>query len=282
MAIRTYKHRLYPNKRQQVALLHNFIACKTMYNALLSKNKETMEPDRKSLYLQVKRIKGLFPEYARVHSQVLQNVADRLHKSFMNFFRRLKEKRLGKHAKLGYPRFKRKVMSITYPQSGFKLVGNRIFVSRIGSIPIILHRIPKGKIKTMTIKQNRASQWFAVFACEADIPAARHLHKDKTVGIDVGLTNFATLSDGRSIPNPRNLSNAEKKLKKLQRRLSRKKKGSANRRKAICKLARQHNKVANRRLYFLHKLSKSLALQYGTIAVESLNIRSMVQNHGTV
>jgi len=141
-----------------------------------------------------------------------------------------------------------------------------------------LHRVPKGKIKTMTIKRNCAGQWFAVFSCEAETQKVTHPSKER-IGIDVGLENFATFSNGETISNPRFLVKSEKRLKRLQRRLSRKKKGSKNRRKARFKVAKQHIKVTNQRNDFLHKLSRSLAFKYSVIAVEDLNIKSMVRNH---
>jgi putative transposase len=153
-----------------------------------------------------------------------------------------------------------------------------IKLSKIGNIPIILHRIPKGKIKTLTIKQNNAGQWFAVFSCEIDVPAVKHQSIEK-IGIDVGLENFATLSNGDVVANPGHISKSEKRLKLLQRRLSRKVKGSANRRKARFRLAKQHIKVVNQRSDFLHKLSHRLTKTYSFIAVEDLNIRGMVRNH---
>jgi len=181
--------------------------------------------------------------------------------------------------KKGFPRFKSRVNSITFPQSGFKFISNKLFsCSKIGNIPVILHRVPKGKIKTLTIKENKIGQWFAIFACELPDAAVEHPSSDK-VGIDVGLENFATLSNGEIVANPRYLLKTEKRLKLLQRGLSRKVKGSANRRKAKFRLAKQYLRVANQRSDFLHKLSRKLASRYNTIAVEDLNVKSMLQTH---
>jgi len=141
-----------------------------------------------------------------------------------------------------------------------------------------LHRIPKGKIKTLTIKQNKINQWFAIFSCEIPDVTVKHPSKEK-IGIDVGLENFATLSNGGVIGNPRFLVKSEERLKLLHRRVSRKKKGSANRRKAIFKLAKQHLRVSNQRTDFLHKQSRILAMKYSTIAVEELNINNMLKTH---
>ena len=275
-----YKYRIYPSRKQKVRLLNQFKVCKEIYNILLSESKELMITKKFDFNSLIKDIKITCPKYySQAHSQILQNVSDRLHKSFDNFFRRVKEKKSGKKIKAGYPRFKSSIHSITYPQSGFKFVSDkRMYCSKIGNIPFILHRIPKGKIKTMTIKVNKADQWFAVFSSEVETQEIKHSSKEK-VGIDVGLENFATLSNGKTISNPRFLIKSEKRLKLLQRRLSRKKKGSKNRVKARFRVAKQHIKVSNQRADFLHKLSRSLAFKYSVIAVEELNINEMMKNH---
>ena len=271
-----FKYRIYPSDKQKTRLINSFKICKEVYNKLLSLNKTLLVTNKFDFDSLVMDLKCCDPEIKEVHSQVLQNVSDRLHKSFDNFFRRVKENAKEK----GYPRFKRRINSITYPQSGFKFVNERkLYVSKIGNIPIILHRVPKGKIKTMTIKVNRANQWFAVFSCELENIGKSHSFPQNSIGIDVGLENFATLSDGEIINNPRYLIRSEKKIKLLQRRLSRKKKGSSNRRKANFRLAKQHLKVTNQRTDFLHKLSKSIVSKYSFIAVENLNVNEMVHNH---
>lgn len=270
-----FKFRLYPSAAQRKRLFSNFDACKSVYNNLLAFSKDTYKFGKISL-TKFDYNNYLSGRYSGTHSQVVQNVSDRVHKAFANFFRRVKDKSCKKK---GFPRYKRLIKSMTYPQSGFKFVSDkRLYVSKIGNIPIILHRLPKGKIKTLTIKGNRAGQWFACFSCELEYPTVKHTSKE-TIGLDVGLESFATLSDGSKIENPRFLINSEKRLKRLQRKLSRKKKGSANRRKARFRLAVQHIKVANQRNDFLHKLSRTLTLKYAKIAIEDLNIKSMVHNH---
>jgi len=225
-------------------------------------------------------IKLTCPTYfIQVHSQALQNVSDRLSKAFNNFFRKVKEQNTGKKVKAGFPRFKSKVRSITYPQSGFKFLKNRrLKVSKIGSMPIVFHRPPKGTIKTMTIKQNPAGQWFALFSCEQPDVQTKHPSTEH-IGIDVGIESFAVLSNGESILNPKYLVRSAQKLRKLQKAVSRKVKGSANRRKAIHHLAVGHLKVLNQRTDFLHKISHRLTLQYNKISFEKLTIKNMVKNH---
>ena len=275
MELRIYRYRLYPSQKQQQTLFKNFDICKEIYNQLLETNINIYESVGKTLHKfdYNKLLTGLYPE---IYAQVKQNVSDRVHKSFLNFFRRCKDTSCKKK---GYPRFKSRVNSITYTRDGFKFISDKkLYASKIGNIPIVLHRIPKGKLKTMTIKINRSGQWHAIFACEIDVKPVKNTSK-KEIGIDVGLTSFATTSDGVFVDNPRYFVKAEKRLKLLNRRLSRKKKGSKNRRKARHLLAKQHLKVSNQRTDFLHKLSHEMVNKYCFIAVEDININGLVHNH---
>ncbi|MBU4201591.1 MAG: transposase [Candidatus Altiarchaeota archaeon] len=284
--MRSYNFRLYPSKKQKGRLFSQFNLCCELYNILLERCKTTYKTKKVSLHSRtslnniIKEAKTSDSKFTSAHSQVLQNCSDRLSKAYTNFFRRVKEKKQGKGVKTGFPRFKKRVKSITYPQSGFKLLSDkRLHISKVGNIPFILHRLPRGKIKTLTIKRNRAGQWFAAFSCEVESSKRTHPHPDTKVGIDVGIENFATLSNGEAISNPRFLVESERKLKKLQRRLSRKKKGSANRGKAIYKVAKCHIHIANQRTDFLHQTSNIITKRYGFIGVETLNINGMLKNH---
>ena len=275
MQLRMYEYHVYPSTKQKVRLISSFKTSKAIYNELLALNADIYKFGGISLgkFDFNKYLAGKFPE---IHSQVKQNVSDRVYKAFSNFFRRVKDK---SYKKKGFPRFKSRVNSITYPQSGFKILyDKRIEISKVGSIPTVLHRMPQGKIKTLTIKQNRAGQWHAIFACEMPDIQIKHPSVSK-VGIDVGLESFATLSNGEFVANPRHIVKAEKRLKMLQRRLSRKVKGSTNKRKAIYKLAKQHLKISNQRNDFLHKLSHRLTKSHAFIAIEDLNIKNMIRNH---
>lgn len=275
MELRTYKYRLYPSGKQQKRIFNNFNICKLVYNQLLEMSIDTYKTTGKTLH-RFDFNKRLSGKHKEIHSQVLQNVSDRVHKAFSNFFRRVKDPA---YKKKGFPRFKSRIKSITYPQNGFKFLSEKqIHISKIGNIPIVLHRIPKGNIKTLTIKRNRAGQWFTIFACEVEnVPV---IHSSKcNIGIDVGIENFATFSDGVIIENPRFLVKAEKRLKRLQKWLSRKVKGSKNRGKARFLVARQHLKINNQRNDFLHKISHGITKTYSFITIEKLNINGMVNNH---
>ena len=168
IAMLMYRFRIYPRTKQRIRLQKKLEICKKAYNELLALSIDAYKFGNVSLnkydynnYLKDKDLD--------IHSQVLQNVSDRVSKAFQNFYRRLKDK---KCKKKGFPRFKRRAVSMTYPQSGFKIINKHLHCSRIGRIPIILHRKMNGKIKTLTIKQNNANHWFAIFSVEnnATIP----------------------------------------------------------------------------------------------------------------
>jgi putative transposase len=169
-----------------------------------------------------------------------------------------------------YPRYKGKGQydSLTYPQAGFSVThDHRVCLSKIGSIKVKLHRKIKGAIKTCTIKREGYA-WYIIFACEVE---AEHLSVSyEDVGIDLGVMRLATLSNGEAIEHPRYLRKAEKKLQVAQQALSRKKRGSNRRKKAVKTVARLHRKVRNQRQDFLHKQSRALVNRYQVIVFEEL------------
>jgi len=270
LVIRSWKYRLYPSKNQEKMLNRHLDECKSLWNSLLEYTKKHYKktgqfPSRKELYLLTKE--------TTIFSQVAQNVADRLVKSLKGMIAR---KKAGKRT--GFPRFKSvdRMKSFTYPQFGFELT-DRLELSDVGSIAIKKHREMKGKIKTLTIKRSPSEKWFAVFATETDAEAPARREGLK-VGIDLGIEHFGYLSDGKIIENPRHLKRAEEKLKEAQRQLSGKLKGSKNRRKARLRVAIAHEKLANKRRDFLHKISRQLIDSYSLIAMEDLNVNGMA--HG--
>ena len=270
-----FRYRIYPSKKQIIKLNKTISDCCFIYNKLLESKVNAYKTDKINLsQFDLNKLTKNFD--VPIHSQVKQNISKRINDAFQHFFRRVKEKK----GKVGFPRFKNlnRYKSITYPQSGFKFISDkRIFVSQIGNIPIIIDRVPKGKLKTFCIKKT-ALGWFAIFSC-ADVPIEKINIEDNHVGIDVGLESFAVLSDGTKIENPKFFRKSEKKLAKFQRRMSRKKKGSANRRKARFKVARLHQRIFNQRQDFLHKTSFSIIKQFKIISVEKLQIKNMVKNH---
>jgi putative transposase len=205
---------------------------------------------------------------------VLQNISKRIRDAYHGYYARRKA-----GLKAGKPRFKsgRGYKSMTYPQSGFKVEGDTLNLSKIGSIRIRLHRPLGGDVKTLTVKRMPSERWYAVFCCEVEAQPREKPHRD--VGIDLGLECFAALSDATRIENPRIYRGSERRLAHLQRSLSRKEKGSRNRMRARLRVARLHERVENRRSDFLHKASRAVADSYGTVYVEDLKIQNMVRNH---
>lgn len=281
---RTFRYRIYPTKGQESTLVEWLNTCRILYNQSLSERKEAYEKDKRSTnyYDQANALKESKKGNAyqiRVHSQVLQDVLKRLDKSFQNFFRRVK-----KGEKPGYPRFKAedRFNSFTFPQSGFKIEAKKCILSKIGAIKLIQHRdIPEaGVIKTCAIKR-AVDQWYVTFV--VDLPDVETEMKGEidpvaAVGIDLGLTDMATLSTGDKINNPKWLRASEKKLAKEQRRLARKKKGANNRKKQKAIVATAHRKIRNQRSDFHHKISKELVADYDLIVFEDLQVKNMVKN----
>ena len=266
------KFRLYPTKQQEKTLFWTLTRCRELYNAALAERKEAYRMAGKSItYYEQKRdlpeIKAeLREEYQQIHSQVLQDVLLRLKRAFDAFFRRVEN---GEEP--GYPRFqgRNRYNSFTYPQGGYSLThDSRLCFSKIGSIKITLHRPLEGTIKTCTVKYE-AGQWYAVFSCEVAQPEPLP-PVESEVGIDLGVSHFAALSDGTFIENPRHYRRAQKKLENLQQTLSKKKRGSHRREKARKAVAKTHRKIANQRRDFHHKQSKQLVQEHQTIVFEEL------------
>ena len=264
-------------EQQEQKLCWTLMRCRELYNAALSQRREAYRMTGKSIsYYEQKRdlpeIKTeIRPEYQDIHSQVLQDVLLRLNRAFEHFFRRIKN---GEEP--GYPRFqgRNRYNSFTYPQGGYSLThDHRLCLSKIGSIKITLHREMEGRIKTCTIKYE-ADQWYAVFSCEIEQPLPLP-EVSSAIGIDLGVTHFAALSDGTFIESPRYYRKAQKKLEKLQQALSRKKHGSHRREKARKQVAKAHRKIANQRRDFHHKHAKKLVEQHQTIVFEELEITNV-------
>ena len=278
-----YRYRFYPSEKQVFRLNRQMQLAKEMYNLLLETSKKYYKETGKTLSQfdmnkRITRLKKEQPQFQEFHSQVAQNISKRLGYSYKAFFRRMKEKKMGKNIKVGFPRVKKYVSSLTYPQSGFKFKSNKIYLSNIGDIPIALHRPIKGRIKTCVIKHYQSGKWYAGFSNEVSEKAFESNNKE-AIGIDVGLTSFITLSNGEKISPPKFLIKSEKRLRMLNRRVSRKRLNSRNKRKARRRKARLEEKIVNQRFDFLHKLSRQQVNSFGKIAVEKLNIKDMVKNH---
>jgi putative transposase len=279
--MKSYKYKLKPSAKI-IAIFESWLAllCE-LYNAALQERRDAYRINHLSINYtaqanQLPGIKKDRPDLARIHSQVIQNVLKRVESAFENFFRRVKE---GQRA--GFPRFRSRsrYVSFTYPQSGFSLKGKKLHLSKIGKVEVHLSRQIEGEIKTCMIKQE-ADGWYVIFSVEEvkkEVPPAAK----ESVGVDVGIESFATLSDDEAEPieNPQYFRHAERDVKKAQRRVSRRVKGGKRRKKAVRQLQKKHLKVKRQRRDFHFKEARKLVNQYQSLKVEDLNIRGMVKNH---
>jgi len=274
---KSYKYRLYPNAAQRRVLNAVLESCRRVYNKTLEW-RETAYASGVSIGLYESNLwlrcwKRADPTLAEVHSQVLQNVQERVHLAFEAFFHRVKT-----GDEPGYPRFKGKGWydSFTFKQSGFTLAGDRLCLSKIGSLKIKLHRPVAGTIRTLTVRRDRLGNWYACFSCEVEpepLPVS-----DQRVGIDLGLTTFATLSNGETIERQRWMARDARDIARLQRQKEQYAKGSPERCKALRALNHAYQRVTNQRANFAHQASRRLVNGYGLIVFEDLDIQPMRQN----
>jgi len=279
--IKAYKYRIYPTKSQRTKMERTLDLCRWTYNQTLAYQKNAWENEGKSVskyetHDLLPDWKSDKPELSEVFSQTLQNVQERVDLALKAFFRRVKA-----GEKPGYPRFRGRGWydSFTYPQKGFKLDYGKLYLSKIGEIKIKLHRQIEGKIKRLTIRRAATGKWFACFSVELEDLPKPPWKDGSIVGIDVGLTSFATLSNGEKIANPRFFRDEESELARVQRKLSKAAKGTPERKAALNVVERVHERIANKRYEFAHQVSRDLVNRFGLIAFEDLNIKNMIQNH---
>lgn len=276
-----YKFRIYPNQKQVAELEDTLEICRNLWNTALADRKAAWEKRGETrsyedqAYILV-REKQRDSDLRKVHSHVLQDVLRRLKKAMDNFFRRVREG----SKKKGYPRFKKRYNSFTFPESGFKLEGTRLKLSKIsGTIRTFVHRPIEGNIKTCTIKRDGTGAWFVIFVTERETPAPTPVESGKVIGVDLGIEHAVTTSDGDVYDYPRYYVQAEKKLRAAQKSLHRKNLGSKNRKKARRQLSRIGKRVTSLRDEFLHQTSRKLVDSADVIVFEDLNICGMLKNH---
>ena len=276
--LKAFKYRVYPSKEQIMALDQTLSLCQNLYNSALEHRIYLYKHGeiKVNYYDQANELKAIkldLPEYKTVHSQVLQDVLKRLDKAYQAFFRRLKQ---GDTA--GFPRFQsyKRYNSFTYAQSGFGLSGNHLKLSKVGNIKVKLHRPIEGVMKTCTVIRKNG-KYYVCFTCEVEAQVIPLTYQD--VGIDMGIKEFCITSDGELKPNPKHYRATEAKLKEQQRSVSRKKKGSNRRKKALEILANTHEHICNQRKDNAFKVAHDLLDKYDTICREDLPIKNMVKNH---
>ena len=278
-----YKYRLYPNKKQKINFAQHFGCVRMIYNYFLNKQKQayqtTKAPWNRFFYqAQIPELKKQLPYLKNVNSQSLQFSVQNLDKAYKNFFRH----------QMGEPCFKLKhhEQSFCVPQNvKVDFQKKQIFIPKLQTgINCKIHRIFNGEIKQATVIKTKTEKYYISIVVEQpDIAECLRvkLNEMPAIGIDVGLLSFLTLSDGTKVDNPHWFKESEEKLARLQRKLSKRVKCSNNRNKQRIKVAKQHQKVANQRKDFQHKLSRKIVddNQVNMILVENLNIRGMLMNH---
>ena len=283
MILRAYKYRLFTTKEQEVLLAKHFGCSRWIYNYALDKKIKSYQQEKKSLSrFEIQKDlpalkKAEDTEWLKeVNSQTLQASLENLDKAFTKFFR----------DKKGFPKFKSKKdnrQSFSVPQNGIvDFETNTISLPKFKTpIKCKLHRKFEGNSKTVTVSKTPTGKYFISVLVEVneELPVLKPIDENKAVGIDLGIKTFAVLSNGEEIQNPKHLRSALKRLKKQQRRVSKKVKGSKNRKKAVKKLAKMHEKVSNRRNDFLHKVTAKLVLEHDTLCLETLKASNMIKNH---
>ncbi|KYH35230.1 putative transposase [Clostridium tepidiprofundi DSM 19306] len=277
--LKAYKYRIYPNSEQKLYLAKTFGCTRFIYNKMLADRIKSYEENKdldikKVKYPTPAQYKKEFPWLKEVDSLALANAQINLNKAYKNFFR---------NKSVGFPKFKSKKSNYysytTNNQKGTVYIqDSRIKLPKLKSmIKIKQHREFNGLIKSCTISKTPSGKYYILILVDTE---KKQLPKiEKKVGIDVGLKEFAITSDGEFFSNPKWLRKSEKRLAKLQKDLSRKKKGSNNRYKARLKVAKLHEKIANQRKDFLHKISTQLINENQVIVIEDLKIKNMQQNH---
>ena len=271
---------MYPDEEQGEMFLKHIGACRFVYNLSLEQKIKTYETDKTTLSCydlnaMLPDLKKEFEWIKEVNAQSLQQANRNLDSAFTRFFREKK----------GFPKFKSRknpMQSFGIPQNcKVDFDNNRVKLPKIGWITTKLSKVFEGTLKTATVSMTTTGKFFISILVEdgKETPEKESFGYDSTIGLDVGIKDFVTMSDGTKIDNPKFLRGSIQRLKVLQRRVSRKKKGSKNRDKAKYQVALQHEKITNQRKDFLHKLTTKLVRENQAIAIETLNVTGMMKNH---
>ena len=275
--LKAYKFRLYPSESQKTYFANCFGCSRFVYNRMLSDKIEHYKETKQMLKNTPAQYKKEFPFLKDVDSLALANAQHNLERAYKNFFR---------DKSVGFPKFKSKHQSrasyTTNNQGGnIRIEGKKIKLPKIGFVRIRQHREFEGVIKSCTVSMSRTGKYFISILVERAVP--EWVPAEHKIGIDLGLSDFAaTTNDAdESVKhgNPRCLRKTEKQIKKAQRALSRKQKGSKNREKARLILAKKHEKVANQRKHFLHDLSNKLTDENQVLVIETLRSSNLMKNH---
>ena len=272
--LRAYKFRLYPNREQKEYFAKCFGCTRFIYNQMLADKIEYYKKTGEMLNNTPAQYKKEYPWLKEVDSLALANAQINLNKAYRNFFR---------DKSVGFPKFKSKKKNrhsyTTNNQNGTIYIEDKyIKLPKLKTkVKIVQHRQFDGEIKSCTISKTPTNKYYISILVDENI---KQLPKSNNkVGIDLGIKDFAITSDGEFFNNPKHLRKSEKRLAKLQRDLSRKKKDSNNRNKTRLKVAKLHEKIANQRKDFLHKLSSKIINENQVIVLEDLRVKNMLKNH---
>jgi putative transposase len=297
IVLRAFKTELDLNNKQRTACVRHAGAARFAYNWGLARKQEAFANGEKSptaidLHRELNALKKIeLPWMYEVSKCAPQEALRDLDKAFANFFRRVKEKKAGRNVKVGFPRFKSKKHGL----GGFRLTGAiRVFEKAVQLPRLGLLRLKeRGYLPTSNVHilsatvSEKAGRWFVSLQVEMEVPDLV-IEEKPVVGVDLGINRMAQVSDGTCFENPRALKHSLTKLKRLQRVVSRRQKGSANRQKAVRQLARAHFRVANLRKDALHQATTFLATlapparageTKSAIVLENLNVSGMMKNH---
>lgn len=282
--LRAYKYRIYPTDEQKVLFAKTFGCCRFVYNWALNLRIEAYKSDKRTVPYKeiqdcmVNELKAEHDWLKEVNSQSLLNSLRNLETAYTNFFRNTKT--------VGFPRFKSRKsrQSFLCPQHcRVDFERGTITIPKAKDIPAVLHRKFRGAVKTVTVSMTPSGKYYASVLVDTSIQElhAAEPQEKTTVGIDLGIKSLVVCSDGRTFENPKNLQRSLHRLAMLQKRLSRKQKGSANRDKARVKIARLQEHISNCRKDNLHKITHTLThdSQVRTICMEDLNVKGMQRNH---
>lgn len=284
---RSYKYRLLPTGEQELLLDGCLSACQRLYNTALEQRIMAWRGQKKSVtYKEQSRelpalMAGL-PEFKGVQHHVLQRTLKRLDRAFLVFFKSIRDRKRGlKVRKVGFPRFRsrQRFRTLEFDPTAFRLDEDRVRLSKVGMVRFVKHRaIPAdAEVKATYVKRDAVGDWWVSFSVKVpDVPQ----NEIKTaVGVDLGLINHIATSEGTLIGPPKPLVKSLKRLRREQRRLSRKKKGGANREKQRVNVAKVHRRVERQRSDWLHKASCALVRGADLIVFEDLRVQNMVRNH---
>ena len=280
--IKAYKYRLNPTKEQATFFEKSFGCTRFVYNWALNLRIEAYQKDKSKLsWMDLCRMMTQLKKdeetswLNEVSIQSLQYSLRNMDSAFVKFFR----------DKKGFPKYKSKKSSkksFQYAKQVYiDFESHRIKLPKIGWVKFFKNRTFEGKIGTVTVSKNATGKYFVSVLVDdgKDLPTKAPIKADTAVGIDVGIKDFAVLSNGQVFGNPKYLEKAEKRLKVLQRRLAKKQKDSNRRERARIALARQYEKVRNKRNNFIHQVTSRIVRENQTVIIEDLNVEGMLQNH---